>query len=1468
MKYIKELLQRVLNGESTGDILAGSSPQTTGHVGEALLRTFNILGIHPTNASLTVIPYHANLAQRRLEPISSISDRLTILNEGLINSGSTGGKIDAVWRDGPKICVCSSKIGMIHIKSLKELEITPMMTEFTESGGYKENGKRVPRDSVVAYCLVRDKRELDRVAKQSKDSSKTTKDNLNNPLDIDDLNRMAAVLLERIANCSSRDFESILKHLLSDEKPSLRTRLHQKLICSKAMRLIASGNKTILIGALPRSGKTYMGAFISRQRAKILIITTRPSETRTQWINVFKNHRDFSEHMVRDVNSSSCDEIATANKLGRYVVAVASIQFFKMNERDALIGLDWDIVILDEIHEGGSTELSDAMIDTYIGPNPIRLMMTATYSKPMWHYNIPSECCLFWDLEDSRLMREWGQPEAFARLCEKHGSADMANARDDTYKSGETDESIRNCYENSPRLSIFTTTMQSDIYDVVRTAIGSGSSSGSGTSEESVYGFSMRALLMPTKDGKAFQHPRAVDTFLALISGSEKTKHYRTGDMSMFARIRRHWKNTGHRDYDEFMTQIWFIPSGVGQLLEHVKPAMISRINANPVLKKYKTITLDSGMGDISKAVSAAVVDAKADGNHGLIILTGNVGSLGVSLPEVDVAFMMHDMESADMNYQQMMRVLTEMQGKKDGIVVDLNVWRFLNTINLYASRCGQANKSSADRISWCLSNLIDVDPDMWDCAESPISFQKHAIGDMLTKQWRKMIECTGMSLAALARKIIDLGEDQEELDKIVHAQKCAQNHDTNDQHHAQEKLPSGIEPKSEGGNVGDIGGDNGSNEEVDKEEEEVLPKKANLNDMLARFIPDIAILSGCKSDLLEALATIQSHKREHAAMSKMIDELYMDEDDHEEGQPLTSNPKPDSLNLLIKIIANNYIKLNDARETFEVISGRMSVIDSPQELVAFIGQHLKTKELEKKQFGEVFTPPILIYQKFGKLVNADPTVWTDPSKKFLDPANGIGNYPAIAYQNLMEGLKSAIPNEAARKKHILENMLYMCELNELNVEIARKLFDPDNIYDLKLYQGSYLDLDPMLEWGVERFDIVFGNPPYQPPSNGKKGGKSLWPIFVQKSMDLLKPNGFLVFVHPALWRKPENKLHDLMFGKQFHYLSIHTKQEGDKLFHATTRYDWYILQNTEATRPTMVQFDDGMELSVMIQPSLQFIPNHGHDIFTKILSNPGPKLNALSTHEGSTGSKNTSKTQSGVFCYPLVNSISKTKGINCMYSSKPLKHQCGQKVIFSNGEFVIPFYDRGVFGTTQGGIFIAVSSEAEGQKIARFLKSKLIYYIVSATKWSNFETNKQIFWSIPHPHELPDNMTDAEIYAYFGLTLEEIGRIETNQPKGGLAGYIPLKAPDMMTPAPPPVPANPNPSAATVAPAIDSPSCPYANMTINALKKICKEKNIKGFTGKTKPMLIQLIANSSASSSSASNTPLPSPKPKKNKKK
>jgi superfamily II DNA or RNA helicase len=854
MKFLREILIRVLNGETASSILTGLTPQNKGDVGEALFKILTLLGIHPTDPSSFITPYRSVTTTRRLEAISGISERLDILKTGLINAGASG-KIDVLWRDGSQIAVCSSKIGMIKVKAIADLEIVPRLAEFTESGGYTENGKPVLRASIVPYVLVDNKDEVLRLAEKSKASNKVSKDNLN-PFDIDDLNRMCAVLLERTERCASKDFEAILNHLLSDEKPSLRTRLHQKLICSKVMRLIRSGKKTILIGALPRSGKTYMGAFIAKHFKKILIITTRPGETRTQWNKVFKEHREFSAYKVMDLNSSSSAEIAISNKKGDDMVTIASIQFFKMDERDALIGLDWDLVLLDEIHEGGSTELSNEMLDKYIGAKPVRVMMTATYTKPVEYYSIPSECCCFWDLEDVRLMRSWGETKVFDRLCDKYGTSDITEARDDTYKSGETDASIRKCYTDAPRLGILTNIMQPTIYDELCVATGS---------PDNVYGFSMRSLLMPTKDGKAFQNQKAVDTFLAIISGSDKMKHYKKGDMSMFARITRYWKTIGHRDSDEFMTQIWFLPSGVGQLLEHVKSAMISRINANSILKHFATLTLDSGMGDISKTVTSAVVDAKAAGKKGLILLTGNVGSLGVSLPEVDVAFMLHDKESADMNYQQMMRVLTEMINKKYGIVVDFNVWRVLTTLNTYAtSRCGQAEKSSADRISWCVSNLIDVDPDLWQCTESPESFPQEKIVDELTKQWRKMLEQTGSSLNTLARKPIDLGEDQKELDQIAKYLDEGSSKTTLEVNPDQEKLPSGIEPK------GDCVSDDNEEEEV----EDDTAKKANLNDVLARLIPEIAILSG-KHDLLEAMEAINRNPKHREALNEFLIQLY-----------------------------------------------------------------------------------------------------------------------------------------------------------------------------------------------------------------------------------------------------------------------------------------------------------------------------------------------------------------------------------------------------------------------------------------------------------------------------------------------------------------------------------------------------------------------------------------------------------------
>ena len=51
---------------------------------------------------------------------------------------------------------------------------------------------------------------------------------------------------------------------------------------------------------------------------------------------------------------------------------------------------------------------------------------------------------------------------------------------------------------------------------------------------------------------------------------------------------------------------------------------------------------------------------------------------------------------------------------------------------------------------------------------------------------------------------------------------------------------------------------------------------------------------------------------------------------------------------------------------------------------------------------------------------------WLNQNLKWFDPASGMGNFMIIVYLRLFESLKNKIPDNKQRKKHILENMLYL----------------------------------------------------------------------------------------------------------------------------------------------------------------------------------------------------------------------------------------------------------------------------------------------------------------------------------------------------------------------------------------------------------------------------------------------------------
>ena len=106
--------------------------------------------------------------------------------------------------------------------------------------------------------------------------------------------------------------------------------------------------------------------------------------------------------------------------------------------------------------------------------------------------------------------------------------------------------------------------------------------------------------------------------------------------------------------------------------------------------------------------------------------------------------------------------------------------------------------------------------------------------------------------------------------------------------------------------------------------------------------------------------------------------------------------------------------------------------------------------------FGEVFTPPELINEMLDKLP-AD--TWTDKTKTFFDPAAGKGNFPIEVIKRLFNGLSTQIRNEEQRLKHIVENQIFMAELQDDSAEFIREEFQFGRGFKVNLYHGDSLNM-------------------------------------------------------------------------------------------------------------------------------------------------------------------------------------------------------------------------------------------------------------------------------------------------------------------------------------------------------------------------------------------------------------------------
>lgn len=417
---------------------------------------------------------------------------------------------------------------------------------------------------------------------------------------------------------------------------------------------------------------------------------------------------------------------------------------------------------------------------------------------------------------------------------------------------------------------------------------------------------------------------------------------------------------------------------------------------------------------------------------------------------------------------------------------------------------------------------------------------------------------------------------------------------------------------------------------------------------------------------------------------------------------------------------------MKDDNEKNKIIRTVKELINN-KKLGELIDKHLIPQEVEKKNHAEVSTPFKLRQEMLDKV---PIEFWTSIQKVF-EPCAGKGGFIVDIIDRFMIGLKDVIPNKKERYKIIVEECLYFSDINPTNVFICKLLIDPDNKYKLNYYEGDTLQLDIQKYFKINKFNAVIGNPPYQTPS-----GARFWDKFVLKSLhNWLNKKGYLVFIHPQGWRQINNKIGKLMISKQILYLNMNNVNEGRKVFRCSTTYDYYVLQNTDTFKKTLINDYKNKEYTYNLK-NVKFIPNHSIPDIEKYLDYDNTDGLILDRSIYETRKKWISKLKTEEFKYPCIYTINKQNELSLFYSNTNNKGHFDQtKFIISNGA---GYYKdiEGKYGCTEWAYYIKCTKN-DMNKIEKCFQNTTFLNIIDAVKLTSNRYNhcilkhlKKEFWN------------------------------------------------------------------------------------------------------------------------------------------
>ena len=441
--------------------------------------------------------------------------------------------------------------------------------------------------------------------------------------------------------------------------------------------------------------------------------------------------------------------------------------------------------------------------------------------------------------------------------------------------------------------------------------------------------------------------------------------------------------------------------------------------------------------------------------------------------------------------------------------------------------------------------------------------------------------------------------------------------------------------------------------------------------------------------------------------------------------------------------------------------------------------QTFNVTNADKLEYGEIYTPFSLINKMLDLF---DPIVFTNPNKRWLDIGAGLGYFSIALFERLNQGLATLMPDETKRKKHIIEDMLYMAEVKESNVNSLREMFGTGaNILD-----GDFLKdggSDSVAGAGATMYDYIIGNPPYNAngmkkvptnkDANKKQDGTTAWMKFVKKSLALLKNDtGQLCLIVPSIWLKPDKAgIHQLLSKYKIEKLHCLTGNETNIIFKGEAQTPTcYFLLTKRDTDQNISLYDTKRQHYVNFLHKIgEPIPMFGSNIIQKLqkwlVLGGGNRLNIKKTNMPSIKSNFTETPYNDASKqYPYINIKScLLEGLQPVllinYSDIPHAFQGIKKIVLAHKMYGFPYYDKaGIYGiSNRDNYVITGKTDEEFIQLEAFLSTKFALYIFEATRYRMKYLEKYAFHFLPDITKLEGfpaaaDITDQTVAEYFGL--------------------------------------------------------------------------------------------------------------------